>query len=226
MNDIKENREVLSNLFQNRSVLKQDIVVETQKVFNLLKEVISEELAHFQSRITDKRVRLNSQENGQSEMQAFVGSDCLLFHMHSNVFLLPREHPLWNTTDCMKEDESNGYFGIIYIYNFLAESILKARMGDPGYLLARIFVNKSGQFFIEGKAEVTNGFGSLSDKSIDKERLQLIVQNAFAYAITFDLLTPPFQLVSQINVQQAIAIANSASLQTGKRLGFKFEKDD
>lgn len=226
MNDFQENRKVLTELFVNKSALKQDIVQETQVIFNLLKEVITEELEHFQSTIEDKRVRLVSKENGKTELQAFVGSDCLLFHMHSNVFLLPRQHPLWQTTECMKEDPSNGYFGIIYIYNFLAESILKERMGDPGYLLARIFVNKSGQFFVEGKAEITNGYKGLSDVSINKEKLQLIVQNAFAYAITFDLLTPPFELVSQINVQQAIAIANSASLQTGKRLGFKFEKDD
>jgi hypothetical protein len=33
-------------------------------------------------------------------------------------------------------------------------------------------------------------------------------------------------MVSQINVQQAIAIANSISLQTGKRLGYQFEKDE
>lgn len=226
MSDITENRVALTNLLENRASLKQSIFQETQIIFNQLKEVIDEELAQFKGKITDERVRIKYEENGKTEAQVFVGSDCLLFHMHTNVFLLPPNHPLWQTTDCMKEDPACGYFGIIYIYNFLAESILKSRMGDPGYLLARIFVNKDGNFFVEGRSEVTNGFGMLSEKSIDKERLQMIVQNAIAYAVTFDLLTPPFELVSQINVQQALAIANSASLQTGKRLGFKFEKDN
>lgn len=94
MNDFQENRKVLTELFVNKSALKQDIVQETQVIFNLLKEVITEELEHFQSTIEDKRVRLVSKENGKTELQAFVGSDCLLFHMHSNVFLLPRQHPL------------------------------------------------------------------------------------------------------------------------------------
>lgn len=225
MIELNENNEALTQLLENKASLKQDIIKNTQVIFDQLKDVIKSELEHFTSKIKDERIRLKSEENGRTEIQAFVGSDCLLFHMHSNVFLLPRDHPLWQTTDCMKEDSSTGYFGIIYIYNFLAESIEKTRMSDPGYLLARIFVNKAGQFFVEGKAEVTNGFSKLSKNSIDNPRLQLIVQNSIAYAISFDLLTPPFELVSQINVQQALSIANNASLQTGKRLGFKFEKD-
>jgi hypothetical protein len=56
--------------------------------------------------------------------------------------------------------------------------------------------------------------------------MRYIIQSSFAYAINFDLLSPPYEMVSQINVQQAIAIANSISLQTGKRLGYQFEKDE
>lgn len=219
-----DNREDLLSLLENKVSLKQDIVQDVKNAFELLRTVLHQEVEFFKSRLTDDRIRMFVEEKNGTEIKAFVGSDCLIFHMHNNIFLLPEAHPLWQT-DYLKEDFTKGYFGIIYIYNFLAESMLKQRFGDSGYLIARIFINKEGHFFVEGKNEIVKNFKSISDANICDEMMRFIIQSSFNYAINFDLLTPPFEMVAQINVQQAIAIANSISLQTGKRLGYKFEKD-
>lgn len=222
--EVKGNREDLLSLLENKVTLKQDVIQGLRETFGQLRSILTEEIQFFKTNLVDDRIRMSIEDKDGTEIKAFVGSDCLIFHMHTNVFLLPETNPLWQT-DYLKEDFTRGYFGIIYIYNFLAESMIKQRLGDSGYLIARIFVNKDGYFFVEGKNEIVKRFKPLSEGKICDEMMRFVIQNSFAYAINFDLLTPPYEMVAQINVQQAIAIANSISLQTGKRLGYKFEKD-
>ena len=218
-------RKSIVDLLLTKSALKQDIFQDTQKVFLDLKKVLNEEVSSLKADITDDRIRMQYIDKGEFEAQVFVGSDVLLFHRHTNVFLLPDSHPFWKL-NYLKKNPENGYFGIIYIYNFLAQSFIQGRMEDPGYLLGRIFINCEGHFFIEGKGPLGSSFKDIENKKINAKILKEIILTSFAYAVDFDLLTPPFELVSQINVRQIQAISASLSLQTGKRLGFKFEKEE
>jgi hypothetical protein len=45
-----------------------------------------------------------------------------------------------------------GYFGVVNVYNFLSDSFRYNRERDLGYLVARIFLNKEGHFFVQGSA--------------------------------------------------------------------------
>ena len=53
-----------------------------------------------------------------------------------------------------------------------------------------------------------------------------IINVSFVYALEFDLLTPPYDLVSKATVVQMMELNANESIQTGKRLGFKFEAED
>ncbi len=219
------NSQSILNLLLTKSALKQDIFQDTQKVFLDLKKVLNEEVSGLKSNIHDERIRMQYIDKGEFEAQVFVGSDVLLFHRHTNVFLLPESHPFWEL-EYLKENSDRGYFGIIYIYNFLAQSFIQGRMEDPGYLIGRIFINCEGHFFVEGKGPLGTAFKSLTEGMISEQILKQIILTSFAYAVDFDLLTPPYEIVSQINVRQIQAISASLTMQTGKRLGFKFEKED
>jgi hypothetical protein len=219
------NSQSILNLLLTKSALKQDIFQDTQKVFVDLKKVLSTEVEALKSQIKDERIRMQYIDKGEYEAQVFVGSDVLLFHRHTNVFLLPESHPFWEL-EYLKENSDRGYFGIIYIYNFLAQSFIQGRMEDPGYLIGRIFINCEGHFFVEGKGPLGTTFKSLTEGMISEQILKQIILTSFAYAVDFDLLTPPYEIVSQINVRQIQAISASLSMQTGKRLGFKFEKEE
>jgi hypothetical protein len=220
-----ENRQAILNLLLTKSTLKQDIYQDTKAVFSSFRKVMQEEVAFFKTQITDDRIRMSYVEKGEYESHVFVGSDVLVFHMHTNVFLLPQQHPFWKL-DYLKNNPENGYFGIIYIYNFLAQSFLQGRMNDPGYLIGRIFINHEGHFFIEGKGTLGKVFNDVEKSVLSEDQLRDISHASFAYALDFDLLTPPYDIVSQINVSQMHAISSSLNLQTGKRLGFKFEAED
>lgn len=220
-----ENRKVILDTLLDKSALKQDIIQDTKRVFHDLRKVIDEEVGYFKSSLTDERIRMQYVNKGDYETHVYVGSDVLLFHMHTNVFLLPRNHPYWEK-QYLKEHPENGYFGIVYIYNFLAESLIQGRYNDPGYLIGRIFINREGRFFVEGKGALGEQFTDIEEGTMCDEILRNILHTSFSYALDFDLLTPPYEIVSQISVQQVQAISNSLNMQTGKRLGFKFEAEE
>lgn len=184
-----------------------------------------EEIGSLRSLVEDSRIRLHVEYKGEFQAQVFVGSDVLIFQMHTNVFKLPDEHPLWQT-DYLKEDKTRGYFGIINIYNFLAESYLKNRMNDLGYLIGRVFINKDEHFMVEGKGQLGFLFRDLTNSVLTDSILTHIIQVSVAYALEFDLLTPPYEIVSKVTVFQMHEIEANSQLSTGKRLGFKFEAED
>ena len=43
---------------------------------------------------------------------------------------------------------------MINIYNFLSDSFVYDRERDLGYLVARVFLNKEGHFFVQGKKQL------------------------------------------------------------------------
>ena len=208
--------------------LKQEVYRKTVSSFALLKEVLKELAEEYREKLKDKvdeNVLPIYQEKGLFEAEFRIGGDLLIFSMHSNIFVFNREHPMWKL-DYIKANPMNSYCGIFSIYNFLADSFKYNRLEDLGYLIARIFVNRENHFFVEGKrqtSEVVKDFGS---DELTKEYLKDIVETAVQYAIDFDLLVPPYDQVKIANVEQMHAEIYHSKIQTGKRLGFKFNSDD
>lgn len=219
-NPTENNRAQILQVLLDKSVLKQDISNDTEKVFALLKSHIKIELAELQKSVTDKRVRLSFHEKGEAEIHVYVGSDVLVFTLHNNVFRLPDSSALWGTS-YFKTNENNGYFGVIYVYNFLAESFLQNRMNDSGYLIGRILINHERHFLVEGKGTLGRLFQDPQNMELNEEIIGLIVQLSFHYALTFDLLVPPFEIMEELSVAQIQQISDELKLKTAKRLGFK-----
>jgi hypothetical protein len=224
-NPTENNRAQILQVLLDKSVLKQDISNDTEKVFALLKSHIKIELAELQKSVTDKRVRLSFHEKGEAEIHVYVGSDVLVFTLHSNVFRLPDSNALWGTS-YFKEDENHGYFGVIYIYNFLAQSFLQNRLNDSGYLIGRILINHDRHFLVEGKGTLGRLFQDPQNMELNEQIIGLIVQLSFHYALTFDLLVPPFEVMEELSVGQIQQIGDELKLKTAKRLGFKRSSEE
>ena len=218
------NKKDVVTLLKETSILKQEVYATTLACFKKFKLVVEEELAEFRLKIPDKRVRLKFDYNGDFETHAYVGSDVLVFNMHTNVFTFPSENAIWKNS-YIEEDKELGYFGVINVYNFLAESFLQKRMRDAGYLIGRIFINKDGHFMIEGKGELSYYFRNIRSNIFDSETMKNIFEVAVKHAAEFDLHTPPFSKVSIVSVEQIKTVSTAQELKTGNRLGFKFEAD-
>lgn len=208
--------------------LKQEVYQKTFSSFALLKEVLKELAEEYREKLknkVDENVLPVYQEKGIFEAEFRVGGDLLIFSMHSNVFVFNREHPIWKL-EYIKANPANSYCGIFNIYNFLADSFKYSRLEDLGYLIARIFVNRENHFFVEGKRQSSELVKDFAIDELTKENLKAIIETAVNYAVDFDLLVPPYDQVKIATVEQMHTEINNSKIQTGKRLGFKFNSDD
>lgn len=217
-------RKEIIKLLQTKACVKQDIADYSEEVFTLFREVAQEEIERMRKTVKDERVRLRLSEQGDHELVLYIGSDVLVFQLHTNVFRLPDEHPLWEE-DYLKDNPDNGYFGVINIYNFLAESYENNRMNDRGYLIARVFMNRDEKCLVEGKGPLEELYKDVAHSEMTKEAVCTIIQASTIYAIGFDLITPPYEMIQEVSVMQIQQISSDLQTATGKRLGFKFSAE-
>jgi hypothetical protein len=218
-------RDGIIDLLLNKAAMKQDIADYSEKVFEHFKEITKNELETLAKTVSDDRVRMKMEEKGKHEFRVSIGSDVLVFQLHRNVFRLPDDNPLWKTP-YLEQNGANGFFGMINIYNFLAESFEQNRMNDAGYLIGRIYLNHEERFMVEGKGQLGFLFRDLANSKMNDDIIRHILQVSMAFAIEFDLITPPYDLVQQVSVGQIQMISSDLQVATGKRLGFKFSAED
>jgi hypothetical protein len=226
--DVKNNEANDLDGLITKTNLKQEVYRNTIKSFAMLKEVLRELSEDYYGQLKDKvddNVLPAFQEKGLFEAEFRIGGDVLIFSMHSNVFVFNREHPIWKL-DYIKANPQNSYCGVFNIYNFLADSFKYNRYQDLGYLIARIFVNRENHFFVEGKRQSSELVKDFANDELTKQYLKDIIETSIKYAIDFDLLVPPYDQVKIATVEQMQVEINHSRIQTGKRLGFKFNSDD
>ncbi len=228
MMKISKDTEGLFNMIHEKSTLKNTVYNNTLNSFNLLKEVIGnlakEHKEYHASDKNDSSTTFEVSNINEFELDLKFGGDVLLFMMHTNVFEFPRDHEVMRTP-YVKEEATRSYCGIINIYNFIADSFKYNRVNDIGYLIGRIFINKEGHYFIEGKRELGFLYNNFGKNKIDKKSTETIIKAAIKYTINFDLLTPHYDIAKFVTVNDIKSTLDSISVKTGKRLGYKFQAD-
>lgn len=215
------------SLLQTKAVVKQDVYENTKACFNQLRNVLTTIPDEYHSELEspDSRISIECLDRGEYIVQLKVAGDVLVFQMHTNAFEFDRDHEIWKS-EYVKNDVYNSYCGVINIYNFLHDSFRYNRHNDLGYLIARIFVNKDGHFFVEGKRQKGMGVNHFGTSLISPDNWKRIVEVAILYSLEFDLLVPPYDDIKIISmVEMSEEILNS-KMRTGKRLGFKYNSDD
>jgi hypothetical protein len=218
--------EQIINLLKTKSLVKFQVHENTLKAFREFKSVarsIYQDIKTEASAI-HKNISCSFHDKGDFEAEIKIASDLIIMTMHTNTFEFPRDHSLMKTS-YVKEDETRSYCGIIYIYNYLGDSFKYNRMNDVGYLVGRIFINKENHFFVEGKRELGFMYNNFTGEPLDTMKIRQILESAILYSIDFDLLTPPFDQMKEVTVDEMLSYSNSLSISTGKRLGYRFEAD-
>lgn len=218
----------IKQLLVSKSSLKQQIFDNTNSLFNELKEAIHEFSADLDEEMDeqiDKRIRIEYSDRGKFEAQIQIAGDLLVFVMHTNVFNFESGHRIWQNP-YVQADRNNSYCGVINIYNFLADSMKFKREEDEGYLIGRIFVNREGKFFVEGKRQERWKVDEFGKESVSREAILEILERAILYALDFDLLVPTYDTVKKVTAEQFLSRQENTKLQTGKRLGYEFRSDD
>ncbi|MBU1011764.1 MAG: hypothetical protein KKG99_02055 [Bacteroidetes bacterium] len=221
----QQNEKLFEDLIAKAN-LKQDVYQNTLKVFNMFKEGVKNTLDSLRERSVSGKheIPFEFKKRGDFDIEMKFAGDILIFMMHTNIFEIPRDHFIMRSS-YVKEDTSRSYCGIINIYNFLADSFKYNRVNDSGYLIGRVFVNKDMHYFIEGKREIGMIYNNFVTSQMNQELACTIVESAIRYTMNFDLLTPPYENVKEVNVFDFLSKRDAMSLKTGKRLGFQFQAD-
>jgi hypothetical protein len=209
-----------------KATLKQLVYNNTLQAFKLIKSGM-ENLADKYEKLdtkASKKIPFTFRDRSEFEAELKFAGDTLVLMMHTNIFELPRDHEVMKTP-YIREDKDRSYCGIINIYNFLSDSFKYNRSNDIGYLIGRIMINKDMHYFVEGKREIGFLYSNFGSTLLDKDSACDIIESAIYYTINFDLLTPPYDTVKMVSVQEFMSAVDSMQIKTGKRLGFKFQAD-
>ena len=221
---MNEDNEKLLNLLISKTGLKQDVYANAKKWFKVFKTELEDFVLKSKPLITDERIRLKLLDKGDNEVNLFIGSDVLVFYLHTNIFKFS-ESDFVTKTSYVSENPDNGYCGIIHFYDFLADSYEFNRDNDLGYLIGRLFINKEDHFIVEGKEQLGFLYKDFMHQIINEEIIREIIYKVSIQAIEFELLTPPYRNVQLVSVQDMQALSQSSRMKTGKRLGFRFDSD-
>ncbi len=221
----KQSEELFNDLIAKAN-LKQDVYQNTLQTFNMFKEGIKKTIDSLREKAQNGKheIPFEFRKRGDFEIEMKFAGDVLIFMMHTNIFEIPRDHFVMRSS-YVKEDKTRAYCGIINIYNFLSDSFKYNRVNDSGYLIGRIFVNKDMHYFIEGKREIGLIYNNFVTSEMNEEAACTIVESSIRYTMNFDLLTPPYENVKEVNLYDFLSNLDTMTLKTGKRLGFQFKAD-
>jgi hypothetical protein len=220
---------VQTDIFQaivTKAGLKQKVHYRTMEAFDQFKNETQRFVNEFHSKITETTwpIPVEYRDHGTFEFELKFGGDILVFFMHSNVFEFPRDHEVMKTS-YIKKDKRRSYCGIIHVFNFLADSFRYHRTNDVGYMIARIFINQDNHYFIEGKREVGLLYNNFATAKLNSKAIATILESAIRYTLNFDLLTPPYDNMKEVTVQEMQTVLEAMQTRTGKRLGYRFQAD-
>ena len=213
--------QILNGLNQKAN-LKQQVYRHSLHVFDQFKACANNVVNQLAPDVLDHSpaVEIKLNQYGKFEFHLKFSGDTVVFMLHTNVFTFPPKHAV-SKSSYIKEDRSCGYFGMIQIYNFLSDSIKYNRLMDSGYLLARVFVNRHNDFYVEGRRQLGFLYKDLGKNKLDDEHIHNIIEQCMLYCLDFDLFVPPADALNEISVQQKNAFNNPSGIATGKRLGFE-----
>ena len=205
-----------------KSVTKYQVYDNTLAAFDMVKAAFQKvaDATNKEMKSLDKEIPVDYKERGKFEVEVKAAGDLLIAVMHTNVFEFPKSHVV-QQSKYIKDDPMRAYTGIIYFYNFLADSFKYDRLNDAGYLVGRMFINKDNHFLVEGKRQLGFLFNDFIHQTVNEEAVKEIIEAALIFSIDFDIVVPPYEQVGAISVQEMKSVTSSYSLKTGKKLGFQ-----
>lgn len=215
------------SVLSEKGPLKADVYQNVAQVFvnlkTVVKQVESDLITSFAK--IDKRVSIKFIERGNYDLELRISDDILIFSMHTDAYLFPSSHQVYKNS-YVQQDTNRAYCGMISVYNFLTDSLKYNRVNDQGALIARIFINRENHFFVDGKKQLGIAFNDFGKDVITDHTLRDIVETAILFCLETDIITPPFDQVKVISVQELMEKNLATVVSTGKRLGFRLQSDD
>ncbi len=220
------NKEKILNLLKTKGLIKINCFNKALDIFQDFKNILHETSGDINDEMPNIRsLKMDYRDRGKFEAQLQFGDDILIFNMHTDIFQFPDTHPVCKTPYAL-QDDNNTLCAVVNVYNFLSNSFKYNRESDEGYLVARIFVNHEGYYFVEGKNLEQHSYDIFGTKVISEEILVDIIQSLVLYTLDFDLLVPDYNAVKVIDSDMINNRIDNSKADTGKRLYSEFDISD
>ncbi len=218
--------EQILSLISEKGSTAIDAFNSTKTTFDDIKIALEKYEANLRGAVLpiDPRITIGYEDKGKLEVHFRVGNDVLVFLMQTHVFNFDSSHSI-HQTSYAREDSSRTQCGMICIYNFLTDSFKFDRMSDNGILIARIFVNKEGHYFVDGKKQLDFLFNNFETESITNTEITAIINSALTFALESDVIVPRYEDMQITNVQD-LSSRSGVGFESGKGFGFQFHKKD
>ncbi len=219
--------EDIAKMLVNKCSSKQQAFHNLESAFEQVYEESVHILETLKAEIADSAdpgVQVSISRISEQEFQVKIAGDMLVFLMHTNIVTLPPEHAV-NQSPYVADAPERKFLGQINVYNFMADSFKYNRLNDPGYLLARMFVNADGHFLVEGDGQLGYMFNDISQHKLSDSDISIFIQLLIVKAVETDLVTPDFPKLRTITLNQKQTL--SSALGMGQKIGFQmsFEGD-
>jgi len=213
--------EKIFQLIKDKGITSIEVFNKSKAVFENIKSVLQQMEKELKTKMSaiDPRVPIEYDDKGRLEVHFKVANDVLVFLMHTNIFAFDESHYVFKSS-YLKEDPLRAFCGMIYVYNFLTDSIKYHRTNDRGVLVARIFVNKDNHFVVDGKRLLSTLFNDISNNEITEEKLKQIICSILMQVLENDLNVPPFDSNLLTSLQDLEDTSSQTGFNTGKHFGF------
>lgn len=203
-----------------------DTFNRTKTVFDIFKVALQKLAYDLREAVMpiDPRITISYDDKGKLEIHFQVANDVLVFLMQTHVFNFENSHSI-HRSSYAKADTSRTQCGMICIYNFLTDSFKFERLSDSGILIARVFINKEGHYFVDGNKQLGFLFNNFENDEITETNIISIINAALAYALESDVLVPEYQNMQITNVQD-LSSRTGVGFESGKGFGFQLQKKD
>lgn len=220
----KRMRNAIVSLVGPKAKLRKQVEANITEGFETLCSVLQQMADEYSEALgPDVAVRY---ERRASHVALFtLDADVLVFVQLTDVFNFDRDNQALKTP-YVKEDGQRAAVGIVNVYNFMTDSFKYDRDEDMGYLVARIFVNAEGAFFVEGKRQRGVGVDHFGEQKVDADAWRRFAETALKYAAESDALVPPYEMLLQADMATLKGYILASKTKTAKRLGFGFNADD
>lgn len=222
-----ENSQVksIAEVLSSKSTAKQEAFRSLKHAFEIFESQASNLIKHLleSENTKDEDISLEVEKLSDFEFHLTVAGDVIIFIMHSNIVTFDDQYA-YNKTAYVSEDINRRYLGQINIYNFMADSVRYNRVNDPGYLVARLLINREGRFFVEGDQRLNFLYKDISAAPISEDDIGEILHTVTNISINHDLIAPPFSSVRSITVGQKNI--HTQSMGGGNKIGFQIANSD
>ncbi len=214
-------KEGIVNMIHQKGSVAIDVFNKSKEVFDMFRTALQQQEQFYRESVLklDSRIAISYDDKGKLEVHFQVANDVLVFIMQTHVFNFDNSHSI-HRSSYAKDDALRTHCGMICIYNFLTDSLKYKRLSDSGVLIARVFINKDGHFFVEGKKQLGILFNNFETEEIKIAAVHDIINAALIYALDADATVPGYDLMQLTNLQ-ALSDRSGVGFDSGKSFGFQ-----